>query len=467
MFRFAFPLLAFCVSLSARAEDPFAVVANNLYYGGHDCTAIQDAHVAKVQGRSCTKAFAVEETFTPLDTMKRVTFENARTLAEGKNKCLADYGTAFVQSEKAQTEYRRKLTALWLNRKKAQLILGECQKIYAATPYPDTSLDARPDGQLTAEQLEKESATLKKFNPDLNLRYYATCRARNQVSALRALVELSDQAAPFLSSPEVFDLLEKNRGMVVSVQTGKPVTDAEILDFDLKGAAPLVAPDSAKLKGFFDDLKNYVRAQGQKRDTFVKSLSGKFAEKKLKELFNEGSAQETMSDLGYGEARAKEDPDVARVHFCLRSIYEGNEAVDFAEIIGLFLLARRVMPAGAVATMSRAGAWIPDSVAWVAAASPSIYRACRALQGEKEQLGGRPSSDPKMNVGALPNEFDFDLLSLETIPLESVESCKSLGMTRVFQKKNLKTSCAMEIAFAAIPVGVGKPSNAIRATLTR
>ncbi len=423
---------------SATAVNPFDAMMNNAFYGFHDCTAIKQAHIDSLFPNTCSRKTSGQLEQDGLDILKYLIFNEGRNLAEKKSACLQDYSNALMKSQVSLTEYRQKLTTSWLNRKKAEMLIKECQKIDTSLSQSSQLNQVRVLNHLTPFERDY----LAENHPELQLKYYPLCRNPRQMSTLKILIDLSDQAAPFFSSSDVYKLLEKNRSMVISEKTGRPVTDEEIRDIDLNGENIFVKPDPLKLPAFFKSLENYFAQKKEDRNHFIAELGGEFSNGKLKKLFEEGSAREAMDDLGLSKKAAQAHSDIARMHFCMRSLYEDNLVVDLGETTVLVVLAEWLLPAGIavgatrikqVASLfnSRIGRIGKSSIVQFIATSPGVIKSCEKIRPGDQQIKGR-SNDPSTDLGGLPNEFDFDLFNLGSLPMDVIKSCSNLGMNRFY-----------------------------------
>ncbi len=273
-----------------------------------------------------------------------------------------------------------------------------------------------------------------------------------QVDALETLVKLSESAAPFLSSREIYDVVEKNRAMVISEKTGKPVTDAEIRDGDFNSDSGFVRTDESKVISFDSAMSIYFSKKETERNELALKLRGGFSSSKLHKLFEEGSAREAMDELGLSEKKAKPDPDLARMHYCMRSIYEENAASSIAEMIIAFTFIKAVTPAqiSALAAATKGGRIGLNSAAMLAASGPQVIKACERVKARDQQIVEKGPVQPHVLVG-LPKEFDFDILHLQSLPMSSIKSCQRLGMEQFYIKQQDEMSCAMTLALSLIP----------------
>lgn len=159
-----------------------------------------------------------------------------------------------------------------------------------------------------------------------------------------------------------------------------------------------------------------------------------------------------MDELGISETRSKTDPDLRRMHYCMRSIYESNSAGDVAEMIIMFALIKTVTPPqiAALAATSRAGRIGLASATTLAASAPQVIKACEKVKASALQVAGKEAAQSYVLAG-LPSEFDFNFYQLQSLPYSTIESCRQLGMDKFYIKQQDEMSCVMTLALSLIP----------------
>ena len=154
--------------------------------------------------------------------------------------------------------------------------------------------------------------------------------------------------------------------------------------------------------------------------------------------------------MGLDEKKDKGNIDVDRMNYCMLSLY------DFAEVLIILVITKKITPAGLAAAVSatRGTQMGFESLTFLAASLPQVSRSCERITGAKNQIGGKKAEERSRLE--LPSGFDFDLLKLQSLPLEIIPSCPKLGMARIFEKKNDQVSCSMSLIFLTLPATFGK-----------
>lgn len=168
-----------------------------------------------------------------------------------------EYLKKFSENKAAQNEYRQKLTALWLMKKKAEMVIKQCDEIHDGLTNYSENKSAIRTRDSKSEPAISELEFLKKFRPQISTQFFGDCQNHGRILALKELVRLSPEALPILSTYGSFDVLERSNGLLNNPPDEKRF--AARFHFDLFGLG-CRRPDRAKadsvLSGFHRDTGN-------------------------------------------------------------------------------------------------------------------------------------------------------------------------------------------------------------------
>lgn len=447
-------LLAASVSLPAFGFGLFNNLVNNISSGGYLCGRVSGEQVERFSHRYGLSPIAMRSTDqrSALEQFEAILFENSRKLFRDKTRCMSDYAAAVTDSADAIDEIRQTMALVWLNKKKASLILRECDVIMNEIAL----LGLQRVGSVSGYSPDTYGVeNLARRNPRIKKEYFSVCMNNQQVSGLRSLVLLADRSLPVFSSRELMKLMEHHRQSLVSKRTLRPVTDGEILTMDLESEQALVRFDPRGRERLEGEVRAYLRAKATQRQALSESLRTKsFSRQLLQELYDDGSVDELLLRSGIGATALAQDPELNRMVSCVRADYDTSLLGTSLDFIAVFALSRAGL--SKVSALRGAPAFLKDALAASVAGAPAIIKSCLASNRITEHFSGLSRNHTVgVHKSHLPPGLDVDIYSLESVPLESVPACSRMQYDHIFLDQSLATSCVEEAVYNILPLGMG------------
>lgn len=254
-----------------------------------------------------------------------------------KNNCLTEQVSVLVNDKSQFSDWNSRLIAAWLGQKKSELIINKC----GADVYSRLDLaDVKRYGVSKAYENSIKNSTFHLRKP-LEKEWLDLCFDDEKISALRAANSLFQFSLPVVSDPALFKTLERHRKMLVNTNTGKPLSDADILNADLQDLSFLTVKKNAQydkdIIGSIQNLSN-ERTSITEKIKGSKTMEGYQLDTQIRDyLFEDETVDQVMSDknLKYKtqiETGDKKEPELSAGAFCLMSKYEPNFT---GEMVGL------------------------------------------------------------------------------------------------------------------------------------
>lgn len=437
-------------SIVATLNLPVTHLFNHFYYGRGDCEAITQKQTRQLSKKfTCTAndADPLKEQ-AGFNILKHTVFDASAALYQDKHACLVDYAEAVIKDPKLMTEFTQKLVPLYLNRKKAELILQQCAQISLA--------EASKTG-LSAKTRKVRLSMITEMNFD----FYDHCKNRQTVAALQSLIELSNMALPFMSSKAPYEIVDKKyRALLISSKTQKPLTDDEILHLTLDSAQEQMFFRGSETGPLKQDLIQHFRQKVEDHGHLADLLREGYSEEAMRELFKEGSAAQAMETIGMTEHAGKEDPSIRNMRYCMKNAYEENAFFGVFESFVIFVIAKKIPVAEIAPWLGMLNkSWIGDMAASVPASASAIYASCSENTQKRVPIGGAKKEVlPDADVNALPPGFDFHTTDFSKRRMQSLTSCRKLDLQKLFLRTEERLSCLAEALAGVMPPVISLPA---------
>jgi hypothetical protein len=443
------------ISFDVHSGGLFNHIINNLSNGGHLCGRASRDDVAdfvQILRDRQLMGEAVKRNAPPPQLFEMNLYSSAKQLFSRKSDCIKDYSEKIILSRDALNEIRLSMISIWLNKKKAALILNECS-LYSqalnATISPHLgSLTGTTRAPVTFE-------SLKKKNPRLNERFFETCLNNNQMSALRTLIMLADRSVPGFSNSELMNVMENNRAAVIFLKTQKPLTDAELLEIDLTSDEVEITISPPGRKKINQEISFFLKNKSQSMQTLAQKVkSSSYNSELFQELYDEETIDEIFHRAGLSPSIIQQNPQFDRLVSCMRADYETSFLGTTLDYISLFLIARRSL--GLSPHLKNLAPLYSNSLAVVLSSTPTILNNCSKKFRIQDYFSGQGSQQNiHLKKSQLPKGLDLDLFTLEAVPLDSISSCVEHGYDRMFIDKSSSLTCIEEAALSLLPLSLG------------
>jgi len=373
-------------------------------------------------------------------------------LYQDKTLCLSDYSQEILASPEALKEIRQVSTLVWLNQRKAQLILRQCTLIRAEI----SKMMINHTGTVTRyDPADYKVENLRTRNPLIQKEFFRDCMNQETVANLHALVAFTERSLPFLSSKELLKLVESHRSVVVSKKTNQPLSDDELLHLDLKVSPAPLRFDRHRVPLFERDIAKYIQTKSIDRQRFQGRLQAtKFESGMFQELYDDGTVDEFIQSVGVGPRELKADPNLNRMLACTRAKYDTSFIGSTLDFMAVFAITRSGL--NNLKFFKSLPRLAQEGLAATLASSAPIIRACvknysapDRLRGSSLDSWGGPDKS-KLTAG-----LDIDLFTLASVSIDSIPSCKSHQYDHLFLEKSFASSCIEEALYATLPATLG------------
>lgn len=452
-------LLSFIVAsfLSANAFGfgLFNNIVNNLSSGGHLCGKVSPEHYQSFLSRLDLPESEIHRSTKgtlPQRNFETLVYRQSLELFKNKTSCMRDYTEAIVASDDAIDEIRQTMAVVWLNKKKASLILHECNVI-----MNEIALMANQHvGSMQPQSRDAYSIqNLVRRNPNIKESYYPICMDNKKVTALRSLVALADRSLPVFSSRELLNIMEKQRGALISKSSQRPITDDELRKLDLVNDRSVIRFDRTKKDLLNREISNYLNTKIAERLKFARNIKdNRFQKAIFQELYEDGSVDEFFLRAEIGSTVLKQDKDLNRMVSCMRADYDTSLIGTSLDFIAVFALTRAGL--GRVSSLRGLPNVMKDAMAASVAGSPAILKACFNKNRITDHFSGFSKNHTvALHKTHLPQGLDVDIYNLESVPLESIPSCAEKQYDHIFLDQSLASSCIEEAVYNTLPLSMG------------
>lgn len=455
LFFFSISLL---VSQAVFATGVFNWIVNNVTSGGHVCGMVSETHYEKFSSQFSRSPEIIQRTknrLTPLQMFEQHLHHEASLLYQRKTPCLSDFASQISGTNGAIEELRKSATVVWLNRRKAQLFLRHCTLIQ--NEISKLMSDGQGTGSISADRSEKyKIENLVRRNPQIDPYYSAECQRKTAVAASMALVKFSEQSLSFLSSRELLDIIQANRDMLIFSQTNQALTDRELLRLDLNSKSKPIR-FSVELAIKADRaIITYIQAKLNQRNAFSQRLQpAKFERDLFQILYDDGVVEEALQSFNLTKDHLRADPDLNRMMACTRANYDTSFIGSTVDFVVLFAVARGAL--GKVRGFNTLPRLLKEGIAATVAAAGPIVDSClqrknlrsdQLKSSRSEALGGPHKTH-------LPHGFNIDFYSLESVPIESINSCRETNQDHLTLQKAHVSTCLTEALYNILPATLG------------
>lgn len=450
MKKISFIVLISVLSLKAHSVGFFNSVANNISSGGELCTLItQENYDQFASGLKLSEKSLPQSRYDhPLIQFENLVYRQSLNFFENKTSCMSDYSDAVLSSNDAIDEIRRTIAPVWLNKKKASLILAECKVILAEASAVASGSVGLTGAATNAYSIE----SLQRRNPKIKSEYYPICMNTKQVKALQSVVTLANRSLPVFSSRDLLMLMEKYRSILISKMTGKPVTDDEIRTLDLDQDRAALKVDRTQVSKLNSEILNYIRRKVSERKNFISSLKkDSYSNQDFQQIYDDGSVDEFLSHITQGQEK---NPNLNRMVTCMRNQFDISMVGTSLDFIALFAIARGAM--GTSSSLSQLPNYLKNALAATLSGSSELIKACMSKNKMKDRFSGNSSGHMlPVHKTHLPSGFVIDLYTLDSVKMNSIPSCKEQGYDHIFLEQSLNNSCLDEALINIFPAAIG------------
>jgi hypothetical protein len=450
-----FTLGFFLNTLLAEASGVFNFIVNNLSSGGHMCGSVSREHYRQFSHRYSKMPESLKKKqhqLTGQGLFEDHLHHGSVELYQDKTLCLADYSQEILASRDALKEIRQVSTLVWLNQRKAQLILRQCTLIRAEI----SKMMINHTGTITRyNSSDYKVENLMKRNPLIQKDFFSDCMNQETVANLYSLVAFTERSLPFLSSKELLKLVEAHRSVVVSKKTNQALSDDELLHLDLRASSAPLRFDRNRVPLLERDIASYILKKKTERQRFQGRLrASEFESGLFQELYDDGTVDEFIQSVGLSPQVLKADPDLNRMLACTRAKYDTSFIGSTLDFMAVFAITRSGL--NNLKFFKSLPRLAQESLAATLASSGPIIRACvknysapDRLRGSSLDAWGGPDKS-KLTAG-----LDIDLFNLASIPIDSITSCKFHQYDHLFLEKSFASSCIEEALYATLPATLG------------
>lgn len=441
--------------LLAEASGVFNFVVNNLSSGGHICGAVSSEHYLQFAHRYSPMPDSLKKKqhqLTGLGLFEDHLHQGSVELYQDKTLCLSDYSEEILASRDALKEIRQVSILVWLNRRKAQLVLRQCTLIHAEI---SKMMMNRVGTSTRYNPADYGVENLRRRNPQIQKEFFRDCMNQETVGNLHALIAFTERALPFLSSKELLQLVESHRSVVVSKKTNQALSDEELLHLNLKASPAPLRFDRHRVPQLERAIAQYIQNKSIDRQRFQSRLrASEFDQRVFQELYDDGTVDEFIQSIGVGPRELKVDPNLNRMLACTRAKYDTSFIGSTLDFLAVFAITRsglnnlkffkslpRLAQEGLAATLASSGPIIRACV--------KNYAAPDRLRGSSLDSWGGPEKS-KLTGG-----LDIDLFTLASVSIGSIPSCKSHRYDHLFLEKSFASSCIEEALYATLPATLG------------
>lgn len=424
-----------------------------------------------------------DELFSFSETLyENAIFSLAATHQLKKNSCIKERLALLMNSKKLNRNWNILLTKAWLGKRKSELIVKTCNEIsFKKTPV----LGVLPNQHFNSfsNQLEPKDSNTEKW--------LEICNNKEQMVALRAADKIFEFSIPGISTPEFFNLIEKNRSMIVDKRTRLPLTDDDILKMNLDDSDESKTSEMENLtfnpnkyikfqyalqksfKSLIDEREKFSQNLKKSKNKTSEFYNLDYAQKDY--LFDDDSVIEILRETGElaDTPVTSETISISNGAKCILNHYETTLTGEIAELVilarffsGIISKAFKINRASKSITSTQSmliGA-IPASVFQM---GREIAKSCVDSSYMDKKLTDQRRKQGKVDdiIDTLPTEVGFanGYLEAEDFPIEKTPSCKELPKSLMLN--DLKhASCIQSTLLALSNLAPLKTSLALTAT---
>ena len=453
-------LISYFLSQSASAGGVFNSLVNNLTSGGHLCgQSMEQSYNDFSRNFSRSPEFIErkrsENKWMHLQMIEHHLHHDATLLYKKKTPCVSDFANRILETYPAIQEIRKITTMVWLNQRKAKLILQQCN--FIEFEKSKLMMDGMGTGYRRNHNSQNYSVEkLVQRNQLIDPYFFQDCHRKETVAALRSLIAFSSKSLPFLSSQELIDIIQANRSMIISSKTQQPLKDEELLRLDLTGKTRSIRFSQPLAIKAEEEIIAYIRKKLGERESFSRELNPvMFDKKSFQVLYDEGIVDEALQSVGVTKESLKENRGMYRMMACLRTEYDKSLVGTTLDFVALFAVTRGLL--GRLPGFNSMPIFLQQATTATLAAAGPLIDACMDKKNQSvDQLSGSSMimfNGP--NKFHLPNGLNIDLYELRTVPIGSIQACSETNQDHLSLQKKFISSCFEEALFNILPATLG------------
>ncbi len=390
-------------------------------------------------------------------------FQSSAKLQLQKNLCIQQRTTEIMNSKNLFDQWFRVLAKSWLGKRKAQLIVSKCEEINYNT---NERLGARLNPNFTPRKI-------------VDKKWLDICEDKNALAPLIAADGIFQYSLPAISSPDFFDILKDGRSTIINKKTGKPMTDAEILEADLSDLT-FLSLDPSKTEQIKSALKEKMSVLVKERKEMILKIEAQkdqnsdvfnldYATKDY--LFEDDTVHEILEKSG--QMKNSELPggitEISTGAKCLLNHYEstlGGELAELVALSGFFggIISKVFRSGKGLKINSHAKMLLLGSFpAGVFQGLRETIKTCSANQYLDTKITDRKKNETKASIegDSLPKNLGYEgAYDLEDISESKIPSCKGLPKNTIVNSFK-RADCITNAVLSLAPLQVSLPVLAV------
>ncbi len=420
-------------------------------------------------------------------------FQKSAALQIQKNKCINQRLNAIMNDRALFDQWIGLLATAWAGRKKAQLILSKCEEIKLNT---NERLGARLNPNFRP-RINPNSKTLSE-NEKAELTWQELCGNEESMAALSAADKLFEYALPTVGGSDFFNFFEKNRDLLININTGKALTNSELLNAKMDPEDPLsfVRQDETRngirlrlnlghqVKGKFTEIIEERNRANRKLISQKKNEIYDLDSTTENYMFNDNTVyqiltsskqmdspeftDEDLNDIESFKKKLYNEPQLSMGAKCLLNHFEpspGGELSEFAllsfGIAGLIAKIYRLTTLGNLGALSKTQltTWGTLSANTILVLRKSLSICSSKLYEHTKLAEQNKDIQSHINeISSLPKQTSFSRFKFE-IPMEKTPECKNLEKNFIVNDMG-SPGCWTSLLFIA-PLQISLPVEVI------
>lgn len=473
------PIFLILFSLHLHAENNFYIKAYNGLSNGRLCREVSPEELKKLDN-SCK--YPLKDLYTSNEEIFEWSiFQKSADLQIQKNKCINQRLEAIMNDKNLHDRWLSILAASWAGRKKAQLILSQCVQInYNSNERMGARLN--PNFRPKINPNKKDLAQSDKDE----LKWQELCANEDSLDALATANKLFEYSLPVVGGPDFFDYMDQNRSLLINTKTGKPLSNADLLNTDLSDpeALSFVTQDdsrkglsnffnlSQKINGKFITIVNERKQANRKLVAQKDKKNGTYNlnEKTKDYLFEDDTVYETLVNTKQIEKpKPNQEPELSMGTKCLLNHYEpslGGELTEFAILSTVFTgIITKLYGISRLAkihelTKGKATIW-GTGLAGGIQGTREAFKVCSSKLYQDTKLIDQNKAIEAVtnNISDLPKMIGYERPGFE-IPMEKTPACKNLSEDTIINDMG-RSSCLTTALISLAPLQISLPTLAI------
>lgn len=470
---FLFSNFAKAAEISPFYGNSTIASAYNQLKHGRNCGQVTAAEL-KTQGFTCSMRKPVGDIFDALKPANSEIFDqnifniSAESQVE-RNKCLTEQIAAIQGDKNLQNAWQSFLIASWMGIKKSELMLNTCNReVFSRIE----KANVKRYGIEKAYEISLKNSFMTKAKP-LPDRWKEICFDDDAVEALKAATYAFKFSVPVISNPEFFKNLEDNRDMLINTETGKPLTDEDLLAADLSDDEGELQTDLVKLKikkkaspnfenNIYDQINTLKNDRTTITDKITKSKSGSNYDldaELIDYMYEDGTVLQTLKSKklipeDYSGLGSTDEKKISNGAFCMLARFEPTmvgELIDMG-VQGYLFGKLFFSGAGKLIAASKTPVGTGMKAASYLMVAKQIAKACPVpVVGDKPHRMQKVASmsqtetQATLMAGNLPKEVGYAKWNLE-IDQKKTPSCKTAEQKNLMFNSAHDARCLLNIA---------------------